>query len=790
MLFGALVASGVGLLPDRSLAAAHASSNLLVGDQATFQSSTGGWVGYAVSLSQAASPSDVEPGSLLVTPNGSASVASAWSGIPSTCCGQQAPSAGTVPSPNLTRAVPGLVYSASAEVMSGSSSTVPVDAAIGFWDSSGSPLVYVPGQSSAVGGTWSPTTATVAVAPPTAAYVAMAVEVRNASGTWSLSVDDASLVSTTDTVAAVAGPLRTSGTQILDANGQPVILRGIDYYGLATSSEPPSLTSDTFTKLHQWGANEVRVSLNEDFWLPQSCAYDANYPNEVTQAVNWITQLGMVALLDDHLANPADLTSGSSCASQTQQLAPDYPGADTFWASVASMFKGNPLVAFDLFNEPHNVSLDIWRLGGVANGQQYEGMQELYGDVRRAGATNLVFVEGNDWANTPPKNGYLISGYDIVYDVHWYSCPDNPPPTCTDANGDPTTDLSTLQNWVTFQSQQQQPVFVGEFGWPDNTNGTFIGNVINFADTQNWGWDVFAYDGGTHSPFALVQYIPTSGPLQPSGSGMPVLADLALHTPQPPPAFPNGSGYWMAASDGGVFAFGLPFLGSMGGTKLNAPIVAMESAPAALGYWLVASDGGVFSFGGATYAGSMGGTPLAAPVISMAADAVTGGYWLVASDGGVFAFNAPFFGSTGNIHLNKPIVAAVPTPDGLGYWLVASDGGVFAFGDAPYLGSMGGTPLNQPIVTAQTTPDGQGYWLTAADGGVFAFGDAAFFGSTGNIHLNKPIVAMTPSPDGGGYRLVASDGGVFAYGDAPFQGSLGGTSLVRPVIAATAPPWG
>jgi hypothetical protein len=35
----------------------------------------------------------------------------------------------------------------------------------------------------------------------------------------------------------------------------------------------------------------------------------------------------------------------------------------------------------------------------------------------------------------------------------------------------------------------------------------------------------------------------------------------------------NGSGYRMVASDGGVFSFSAPFLGSMGGTVLNAPIV-------------------------------------------------------------------------------------------------------------------------------------------------------------------------------------------------------------------------
>jgi hypothetical protein len=242
---------------------------------------------------------------------------------------------------------------------------------------------------------------------------------------------------------------------------------------------------------------------------------------------------------------------------------------------------------------------------------------------------------------------------------------------------------------------------------------------------------------------------------------------------------PDGKGYWLVGSDGGIFTFGdATFYGSTGATVLNKPIVGMASTPDGKGYWLVASDGGIFSFGDATFYGSTGNLVLNKPIVGMASTPDGKGYWLVASDGGIFSFgDATFYGSTGNLVLNKPIVGMAASPDGKGYWLVASDGGIFSFGDATFYGSTGNLVLNKPIVGMAASPDGKGYWLVASDGGIFTFGDATFDGSTGSIVLNKPIVGMAPTPDGKGYWLVGSDGGIFTFGDATFDGSRSGQPL-------------
>jgi hypothetical protein len=261
----------------------------------------------------------------------------------------------------------------------------------------------------------------------------------------------------------------------------------------------------------------------------------------------------------------------------------------------------------------------------------------------------------------------------------------------------------------------------------------------------------------------------------PSGAGRTVTADRYTYA---------RPGYWLAASDGGIFTFGATaFYGSTGAIHLNKPVVGMAATTDDRGYWLVASDGGIFSFGDAAFYGSTGAIHLNQPIVGMAPTPDGGGYWLVAADGGIFSFgDASFYGSTGAIHLNQPIVGMAPTPDGGGYWLVAADGGIFSFGDASFYGSTGALRLNRPIVGMAATSDGKGYWLVASDGGIFSFGDASFYGSTGALRLNRPIVGMAATSDGKGYWLVASDGGIFSFGDAGFYGSTGAIHLNQPIV--------
>ena len=215
-------------------------------------------------------------------------------------------------------------------------------------------------------------------------------------------------------------------------------------------------------------------------------------------------------------------------------------------------------------------------------------------------------------------------------------------------------------------------------------------------------------------------------------------------------------GYWLVATDGGIFAFGnAGFYGSIPGLglspagsgaprALNAPIVGMVPSADGGGYFMVASDGGVFAFGDAQFEGScpgIGGCGGAA--VAVVPDATGRGYWLVTQTGGIYTFgDAPFYGAPGP--QGSPITAAVRTADGRGYYVLLANGTVFAYGDAvPRGGPTGAVGGLDPASAIFTDAGGGGYWVASAGGAVFTYGDAPNDGSMAGTRLNGLIIAGT-----------------------------------------------
>ena len=143
---------------------------------------------------------------------------------------------------------------------------------------------------------------------------------------------------------------------------------------------------------------------------------------------------------------------------------------------------------------------------------------------------------------------------------------------------------------------------------------------------------------------------------------------------------------------------------------LAKPIVGMASTPDGKGYWLVASDGGIFTFGDATFYGSTGNIKLNQPIVGMASTPDGKGYWLVAADGGIFTFgDATFYGSAATAGIVATGIIA--SPSGKGYSIVSSTGQQFTFGDATKVSSA---VANQPLVGVSQSASGGFYGVTSS----------------------------------------------------------------------------
>jgi aryl-phospho-beta-D-glucosidase BglC (GH1 family) len=297
---------------------------------------------------------------------------------------------------------------------------------------------------------------------------------------------------TTSTVPHVApGGYYVNGNTICTADGNPHLFHGVARPSLEWSSTGEQISASDFQLQASWDANVSRISLYQDFWLSNSPIADPKYPATVDAAVKWAEEAGMDVILDLHWSDRGTLgscpTSGfnPNCA----QLMAD-TNSITFWSQVASIYKNDGRVLFELYNEPHDVSWAIWLSGGMTSeGWTAAGMQQLYDAIRAAGADNLVIAGGLEWAyNLAGLPQYRIQGYNIMYAAHPY------------AAGDIAHSAGGWSSYWGFLAATD-PIIMTEFGDTHDCSGstytaavtTYVSQLLAYADQNKISWTAWAW---------------------------------------------------------------------------------------------------------------------------------------------------------------------------------------------------------------------------------------------------------------------------------------------------------
>jgi endoglucanase len=321
----------------------------------------------------------------------------------------------------------------------------------------------------------------------------------------------AAVLATDVPIAAQAASLsvRIAGNHFVDGAGRTVRLLGVNRSG----TEYECMANNGFfdgpgdaasvAAMASWNIDAVRVPLNEDCWLGINgapAAYSgANYRNAIAGYVSRLHAVGMYAIVDLHWnaqgSLPADGKTG-----QGRQMA-DLDHAPAYWSSVASFFKNDHGVIFDLFNEPHDISWDCWLNGCTTSDGtgtwQAAGMQTLLNAVRATGATNVVTLSANGWGGDIPQwlnyrphdpAGQLAAGWHVYFPETFYSDP---------------------ARWATsvLPVAAQVPIVTTELGEHDCAGG-WMSQFLPWADQHGlsytaWTWDTWPDCG---NPVLITRY--------------------------------------------------------------------------------------------------------------------------------------------------------------------------------------------------------------------------------------------------------------------------------------------
>jgi endoglucanase len=233
---------------------------------------------------------------------------------------------------------------------------------------------------------------------------------------------------------AAHGQLQVVGTQLQDASGNPVQLKGVSsqWLNYETKTFPESKSAIQYARDH-WKLSVIRASMGIDAaggYLGTGTGANAamaTMQTKVETIVQNAIDLGIYVIVDWHTSNAVTATTTQTTASTA------------FFAALAQKFGGSPNVIYETYNEPNRVT---W-----AQIKPYH--EAVVAAIRAVDPDNLIvlgtptFSQDVDIAAQDP-----VAGTNLLYTLHFYAC----------------THKQALRDKATLALSRGIALFVTEFG--------------------------------------------------------------------------------------------------------------------------------------------------------------------------------------------------------------------------------------------------------------------------------------------------------------------------------------
>jgi aryl-phospho-beta-D-glucosidase BglC (GH1 family) len=298
--------------------------------------------------------------------------------------------------------------------------------------------------------------------------------------------------------------LTTLANRIIRSDTEEAVLpRGLNRSGLEYSepdeqgflSAAEISRAEIQTIVKEWGANIIRLPFNQDWVLRGRGSWTAEaYQRALDQVIRWASGFGSYTLLDLQWLDADRIYGGD------RNLVAPLPNSRSveLWNLLATRYRGEPAVLYDIFNEPHDRLPDDPYPLNREDGTTYPANQyrvtmaewqpwarKLIAAIRGVAPDALIFVGGTDWAYD--LRGMPMDIPHLVYSTHVYPVKGS---RWAEAFGH-------LANQV--------PVFAGEWGGAES-DLEWGKKLVDYFDELQMGWAAWSW---YNAPRIVERYTPT-----------------------------------------------------------------------------------------------------------------------------------------------------------------------------------------------------------------------------------------------------------------------------------------